>query len=96
MASSWEDPQWGNDDMPALGLDLESYEYDYDNVLESEAALELYDYIVRLKQMSVISAKQAQQGRSNRNGHQAVVQAVFAERPLFQALRLHRWISALG
>ena len=59
MASSWEDPQWGNDDMPALGLDLESYEYDYDNVLESEAALELYDYIVRLKQMSVISAKQA-------------------------------------
>lgn len=59
MASSWEDPRWGTGDMPTVGFDLESCDIDYDNILETEAASELFDFIVRLKQMSVLSAKQA-------------------------------------
>ena len=57
--ASWEDPLWGLGAAPANAFDLESYEIDYDNVTALESASELFDYVVQLKQMNVLSAKQS-------------------------------------
>ncbi len=57
-SASWEDPHWGVA-VEAPPFDLDCLEIDYEDISESEAAVELFEYIVRLKRMNILSATQA-------------------------------------